>query len=76
VPATPVATLTRARDAALTEGLRFVYVGNVSGHPGNHTYGPRCRAILIRRVDVVVVKNRLESGCCPDCGEAIPGIRS
>jgi len=76
VPATPVATLTRARDAALAEGLRFVYVGNVSGHAGNHTYCPKCRAILIRRVDVVVVKNRLKSGRCPDCGEAIPGIWS
>ncbi|HOU90645.1 MAG TPA: hypothetical protein PLU22_06340, partial [Polyangiaceae bacterium] len=76
VPATPVASLTRARDAALAEGLRFVYVGNVSGHPGNHTYCPKCHAILVRRVDVVVVKNRLKSGRCPDCGEAIPGIWS
>jgi pyruvate formate lyase activating enzyme len=74
VPRTPVATLTRARNAALAEGLRFVYVGNVPGHRGNHTYCPGCRKVVIRRVGMAVVKNRLRAGKCPDCGRHIPGV--
>ncbi|MBI4704559.1 MAG: AmmeMemoRadiSam system radical SAM enzyme [Deltaproteobacteria bacterium] len=74
VPATPVATLTRARDAALGEGLHFVYVGNVLAHPGNNTYCPGCRRMLIRRLGMAALENRLKAGRCPDCGRAIPGI--
>jgi pyruvate formate lyase activating enzyme len=74
VPSTPVSTLTRLRDLAQAEGLRFVYVGNVPGHPGNHTYCPSCRQLLIRRVGIAVVTNRLQAGKCPNCGRPIPGI--
>ena len=41
LPPTPVATLERAREIAMATGLRYAYVGNVPGHPGNHTYCPR-----------------------------------
>ena len=74
VPRTPVATLTRARNVALAEGLRFAYVGNVPGHPGNHTYCPGCRKIVVRRVGMAVLKSRLRAGKCADCGRRIPGI--
>jgi pyruvate formate lyase activating enzyme len=74
VPPTPVPTLERARDAARAEGLRFVYVGNVPGHAGNHTYCPGCGAVVIRRTGMAVLENRLEKGACPDCRRAIPGI--
>jgi len=76
VPSTPVATLSRCRDAAMAEGLQFVYVGNVLGHPGNHTYCPGCKHVLIRRIDMALLENRLKDGKCPDCGLAIPGIWS
>ena len=49
VPSTAIETLERAREAALTEGLHFVYVGNVLGHPGNHTYCPGCKTVVIKR---------------------------
>jgi pyruvate formate lyase activating enzyme len=74
VPATPVQTLTRVRRAALAEGLQFVYVGNVPGHPGNHTYCPGCHKIVIRRVGMATVKNRLVAGKCPYCKRPIPGV--
>jgi len=74
VPPTPVPTLERARRAAMEEGLRFVYVGNVPGHAGNHTYCPGCGAVVIRRTGMAVLENRLRSGACPGCGRAIPGI--
>ncbi len=76
LPSTPVATLDRCRAAAMAEGLRFVYVGNVPGHPGENTYCPRCGQLLIRRMGMAVVENRMKNGACPACGRAIPGIWS
>jgi pyruvate formate lyase activating enzyme len=76
VASTPVATLTRIRNLALAEGLDFVYVGNVLGHPGNHTYCPGCKQLLIRRTGVAVVENKLALGKCPGCSRQIPGIWS
>ncbi len=76
LPPTPVATLERAREVALAEGLAFAYVGNVPGHPGESTYCPGCRGRLIRRVGMATVENRLKKGACPDCGRAIPGVWS
>ena len=76
LPPTPVATLERAREIALAEGLPFAYVGNVPGHPGESTYCPGCRARVIRRVGMATLENRLKKGACPDCGRAIPGVWS
>jgi pyruvate formate lyase activating enzyme len=71
-----VPTLERCRDTALAEGLKFVYLGNVPGHPGEHTYCPGCGKVLIRRMGMAVVENRLRAGACPDCHRRIPGIWS
>jgi pyruvate formate lyase activating enzyme len=76
LPSTPVATLERCRDTAMGEGLKFVYLGNVPGHPGESTYCPGCGEMLIQRLGMAVVRNRLDSGACPDCGRSIPGIWS
>lgn len=74
VASTPVKTLERARDSALAEGLHFVYIGNVFGHPGNHTYCPGCKAIVVKRSGLSLLENRLKAGKCPDCGRAIAGL--
>jgi len=76
LPPTPVATLERAREIALAEGLPFAYVGNVPGHPGESTYCPGCKSRLIQRVGMAAVENRLRKGACPDCSRAIPGVWS
>lgn len=76
LPRTPVSTLERAREIALAEGLKFVYLGNVPGHPGNNTWCPRCKELLIRRVGMATMENRLKGGKCPSCQEPIPGIWS
>lgn len=70
---TPVSTLEKAREIALITGLRYVYIGNVPGHPGENTYCPRCKKMLIQRVGFVVKENKLRRGRCPWCGEPIPG---
>ena len=76
LPPTPVATLERSWEIARAEGLQFVYVGNVPGHPGEHTACPGCGARLIRRVSFQVLENRIVDGRCPDCRRPIPGVWS
>ncbi len=65
---TPVEKLDRAREIGLEEGLRYVYSGNVPGHPGEHTYCPACGARLIARWGVGVREVFLQEGRCPECG--------
>jgi pyruvate formate lyase activating enzyme len=74
LPRTPIETLDRARDIAMAEGLQFAYVGNVPGHPGNHTYCPKCGKVVVRRSGLSLEANLLEAGRCPFCRTAIPGI--
>ena len=73
LPPTPVATLEKAREMALAKGIRYAYVGNVPGHPGNHTYCPGCGRIVIRRSGFLVSELRLKDGRCPDCGRPVAG---
>lgn len=47
LPPTPVATLERSREIALGEGLEYVYLGNVPGHPGENTFCPGCGKQLV-----------------------------
>ncbi|MBI4655171.1 MAG: AmmeMemoRadiSam system radical SAM enzyme [Elusimicrobia bacterium] len=76
IPATPVETLEKARNIALKEGLQYVYIGNVTGHPAEHTYCPRCKRVLIERYGYAVLKDLLtpNKGRCPYDGAKIPGI--
>ncbi len=76
LPPTPVATLERARDIALAKGIRYAYVGNVPGHPGNDTYCPKCRQAVIRRTGFFVVEMKIKNGRCARCQEPIPGVWS
>lgn len=76
LPPTPVSTLEKARDLALRAGLRYAYVGNVPGHPGNHTYCPRCGKVVIRRDGLFVGENNLKDGACKFCGAKVAGVWS
>ena len=76
LPPTPVETLETARRIALEEGLRYVYVGNVPGHPGESTYCPRCGKTVIGRIGYSITELNLEEGCCRFCGQSIAGVWS
>ena len=76
LPPTPLASLERAWAIARGEGLDFVYLGNLPGHPAESTSCPGCGTRLIRRVGFTVIENLLASGRCPKCGRAIPGVWS
>ena len=73
-PHTPPATLTRARHIGLSEGLHYVYTGNVHDEKGGSTYCPGCGAPLILRNWYRIDDYRVTAdGKCPDCGVALPG---
>jgi len=73
LPATPIATLDAFREVALKEGIRYVYLGNVPGHEGTHTYCHNCHRILIERKGYFIPQYNLENGRCKFCGTSIPG---
>jgi pyruvate formate lyase activating enzyme len=73
--ATPVSTLERAREIGTEAGLHYVYLGNVPRHAGENTICPKCGTILVRRESFWSSRSNLTSeGCCPRCGETIPGV--
>jgi len=71
---TPVETLEKARNIAMDCGLRYVYIGNVAGHPGENTYCPKCKNMLIERRGYFVLQNNIRDGKCKFCGEKIAGV--
>ncbi len=73
-PSTSVATLRRARDIGMEEGLRYVYEGNMLGEGGENTHCYVCGALLIERYGLTLTRNRLQDGKCPECGARIDGF--
>lgn len=74
LPPTPVSTLDRCKAIADAEGLHFVYVGNVPGHPAENTYCPHCGKVLVERIGFTVKSMKIKDGRCPYCHTPIPGI--
>ncbi len=74
-PATPLATLRRARDIARRHGMRYVYTGNVYDPDGASTVCHDCGALLIGRDGYDITAWQLdERGCCRRCGTPCAGI--
>lgn len=73
-PPTPASSIRQARDIGLQEGLRFVYVGNVSGQGGESTYCPSCGEEIINRRGYLVGEMNLANGRCKTCNERIEGV--
>jgi pyruvate formate lyase activating enzyme len=74
---TPVRTLVRAAEIGRSEGLNYVYAGNLPGRVGKweDTACPTCGTLLVERHGFRVARNRLAGshGHCPGCGAKIPG---
>jgi pyruvate formate lyase activating enzyme len=73
VPATPVSTLVRTREIGLGAGLKYVYLGNVWGHPAENTHCHSCGKLLVQRRGFYVSKLEIEEGKCRYCYTSIPG---
>jgi pyruvate formate lyase activating enzyme len=74
-PHTPGSTLTRAREIALKNGVRYAYTGNVHDGDGGSTYCHRCGQKLIGRDWYVLSDwNLTEDGSCAACGTPCAGV--
>ena len=75
LPHTPVKTLEEHCKVAREEGLKYVYVGNVPGHPWEHTYCPGCGSIAIKRYGFDITGWNLDANNrCVKCGYQLPVV--
>ena len=72
-PPTPAESLIKAREIGLSEGLNYVYSGNLPIPGAENTYCPQCHQLAIERSRYIVLRNLLQDGRCP-CGEKIAGV--
>jgi pyruvate formate lyase activating enzyme len=74
VPPTPPETLSRARDIAMGNGVRYAYTGNVHDRRGGSTFCPSCGALCIERDWYELGRWELTpDGRCAACRTAVPG---
>jgi pyruvate formate lyase activating enzyme len=74
-PPTPPETLSRAREIARGNGVRYAYTGNVFDVEGQSTYCPGCGAVVVERDWYRLGAWRLtHDGRCAACGTLIAGV--
>jgi len=73
LPMTPIETLEKAYEIAKSEGLKYVYLGNLEGEK-NNTYCPKCGKLLIVRAMMETLENKIKKSKCPFCGKLIKGL--
>src|SRR5262245_53761803 len=68
---TTAAALLQAAEIGRSEGLHFVYAGNLPGRVGNweNTYCPSCGELLIERYGFRIQTMRVRNGSCPACSQ-------
>jgi pyruvate formate lyase activating enzyme len=71
---TPVATLKKAREIGLNEGLRYVYEGNAPGEGSENTFCYNCNTLLIQRMGFSIIENRIKNSTCPNCQTPVDGV--
>ena len=75
VPPTPPATLTRARNIAVNNGVRYAYTGNVHDRAGDTTFCHKCGEKLIERDWYELKSYQMdENGRCPTCSAKCAGV--
>jgi pyruvate formate lyase activating enzyme len=73
-PPTPPATLVRARQIAIEEGIRFAYTGNVHDVANQSTWCSGCGKRLIERDWYELGEYNLVGNWCRFCGTTLPGV--
>lgn len=74
LPVTPLDTLMKAKEIAVQEGCKYVYVGNVPGKGFENTLCPACKKVVVERVGFNILANNIENGKCKFCHTRIAGI--
>jgi pyruvate formate lyase activating enzyme len=70
---TPESTLKLAYDLGISQGLRYVYVGNFDSW-GQDTLCGGCRKLLIKRDGFEILESHLAQNRCVFCQTALPGV--
>ncbi len=74
IPSTPVKTLERLHQIAIDAGINYAYIGNVPGHPTEHTVCPKCKKVLIQRIGYRTKIEGIKDGKCKACNTTIAGV--
>ena len=74
IPPTPIETLSRARNIAMKNGVRYAFTGNVHDPAGQATYCHNCAALLIGREGYEITDWHLTKGKCSHCSTPSAGI--
>lgn len=70
---TPIQTLEKHHAVAKEVGLRYAYLGNVPGHPLEHTYCPECGKVAVGRYGFSITSWNLDAqNRCKSCGNPVP----
>lgn len=73
-PETPVDTLEKVQEACRNH-LDYVLLGNIPGHPGENTYCPKCKGVVIGRFGFRINHWNIDKdNKCINCGKKIPII--
>lgn len=74
LPPTPLETLRKAREAAGSAGMKYVYIGNVANAGAEDTNCPKCDKTVVKRRGFAVLENNISGGKCSFCGYKIAGV--
>ena len=72
-PATSPNTLKKAREIAVSKGIKYVYIGNIATR-FEDTYCPECEEKIIDRTGYHINQIYIKDGNCKFCGEKISGL--
>lgn len=70
LPDTSVQTLKKAHKIGKSQGLKYVYIGNLPGVETEDTFCPQCGTKVIER-SLYQVERKDKGGKCPQCGKKI-----
>jgi pyruvate formate lyase activating enzyme len=75
INATPINTLIKIKTIAETEGLHYIYLGNIQHSNYENTYCPNCGAVLITRHGFHSQISGIDTNKCQKCKSTIPIIQ-
>jgi len=71
---TSMSSMERAFEIGQSEGLHYIYLGNVPGAKFESTFCYNCGRMLIERIGYRIAVNNIEDSKCPGCGTEIAGF--
>jgi pyruvate formate lyase activating enzyme len=74
LPPTPIETLKKAYDIAVSTGLKYVYTGNAPGNELSDTRCPSCNSTVVERRGFRIASNSITKGKCSKCGTIVDGV--